>query len=574
MAKHMKLLRNLSTRTKLFNLVMLMVTFLLIVGGTGYWHLKKAEMRMGAMYQDQLLPIKWINDLRAQTRAIEANVYKMMLETSPTKLTEIKQQIETRIGDSNQLLTQLEQSSLDERETAFVQTLKDLNEKYQSDRTRVIQLIEEGNRDEAYNYFRATEATLDGINQELKSWADYNSQTAEDIHLQNALDARAAEMTLIITIGAALVLALSIGYVIARMIADPLKKVASKLDELAGGDLTVEPVDFDGKDEVGTLGQAFNKLVVQLRSLIGEVKLAGEQVAASSEQLTSSADQTAKAAEQAAAAIQEIATGSEVQTQRTAESVRVMEELGTAIQRIATTAGTVSESSVRAAQEAEQGNEYIIKAVEQMSAVQEAVNRAAEMVTLLGVRSEAIGEIVQVITGIASQTNLLALNAAIEAARAGEQGRGFAVVADEVRKLAEQSEESAQEIARLIGDIQLETGQVMAAMNQGTAETEAGSVAVREAGLAFQRIVSAAQAVAEQIQEVSAATEQMTAGIQQVASSMDEMNRLAQEAAVHTQGAAANSEEQLASMQEIARSSENLNRLSHQLQQTISRFRT
>ncbi|CAJ1002615.1 methyl-accepting chemotaxis protein [Brevibacillus aydinogluensis] len=565
----MKLLRNLSTRAKLFNLVMLMVTFLLIVGGAGYWHLNRAEMRMGAMYQDQLLPIKSINDLRAQTRAIEASVYKMILETSPTKQLEIKQQIETRIKDSNQLLTQLEQSNLDKRETAFLQTLKDLNEKYQGDRTRVIQLIEEGNQDEAYNYFRATEATLDGINQELKSWADYNSQTAEDIHRQNTQESREAEMTLIITIGAALLLAMSIGYVIARMIADPLKKVASKLDELAGGDLTVQPVDFEGKDEVGTLGQAFNKLVIQLRSLIGEVK-----VAASSEQLTSSAEQTAKAAEQAAAAIQEIATGSEVQTQRTAESVRVMEELGTAIQRIAATAGTVSESSVRAAQEAEQGNEYIVKAVEQMSAVQAAVNRAAEMVTLLGARSEAIGEIVQVITGIASQTNLLALNAAIEAARAGEQGRGFAVVADEVRKLAEQSENSAQEIARLIGDIQLETGQVIAAMNQGTAETEAGSVAVREAGMAFQRIVSAAQAVAEQIQEVSAATEQMTAGVQQVASSMDEMNRLAQEAAVHTQGAAANSEEQLASMQEIARSSENLNRLSQQLQQMISRFIT
>jgi len=564
----MKLLRNLSTRAKLFNLVMLMVTFLLIVGGAGYWHLNRAEMRMGAMYQDQLLPIKSINDLRAQTRAIEASVYKMILETSPTKQLEIKQQIETRIKDSNQLLTQLEQSNLDKRETAFLQTLKDLNEKYQGDRTRVIQLIEEGNQDEAYNYFRATEATLDGINQELKSWADYNSQTAEDIHRQNTQESREAEMTLIITIGAALLLAMSIGYVIARMIADPLKKVASKLDELAGGDLTVQPVDFEGKDEVG------NKLVIQLRSLIGEVKVAGEQVAASSEQLTSSAEQTAKAAEQAAAAIQEIATGSEVQTQRTAESVRVMEELGTAIQRIAATAGTVSESSVRAAQEAEQGNEYIVKAVEQMSAVQAAVNRAAEMVTLLGARSEAIGEIVQVITGIASQTNLLALNAAIEAARAGEQGRGFAVVADEVRKLAEQSENSAQEIARLIGDIQLETGQVIAAMNQGTAETEAGSVAVREAGMAFQRIVSAAQAVAEQIQEVSAATEQMTAGVQQVASSMDEMNRLAQEAAVHTQGAAANSEEQLASMQEIARSSENLNRLSQQLQQMISRFIT
>ncbi|MCC0563767.1 methyl-accepting chemotaxis protein [Brevibacillus borstelensis] len=569
----MKLLRNMQTRTKLMSLVILMSVFLGGVGATGYYNLMKAETRMSTMYQDQLLPIKWVNELRTETRQIEAIMYKMMLETSPSKQRDYKQQYQDLVAESDALLAKLQESATSEQETEILETLKTLLEKYRGDQKVVIHLVEEKNPDEAFAFFRATESTLNGINQELKSWADYNSARAEETNNVNTAEAKAVEITMLGIAVLAIVLALSVGFAIARMIANPLRDVASKLEELASGNLAVKSVEYTGKDEVGTLGLAFNRLVSELRLLIDQVKVASEQVAASSEELHASAEQTARASEQAAAAIEEIASGSEVHTLRSQEGVRVMEEMALAVQRIAETSGSVSEFSGQAAQEAEQGNERIQSAVDQMTAINEAVSRAAEMVQLLGVRSEAIGEIVQVITGIASQTNLLALNAAIEAARVGEQGRGFAVVADEVRKLAEQSEESAREIERLIQDIQNETAQVVNAIKQGTREAETGSVIVREAGEAFQRIVSSSQTIAEQIQEVSAATEQMSASIQQVASSMDEMNRLAQEASDHTRGVAATSEEQLASMQEITNSSENLSKLSHELQLSISRFK-
>ncbi|MDR4999632.1 methyl-accepting chemotaxis protein [Brevibacillus parabrevis] len=569
----MNVLRNLSTRAKMFSLIILMAVFLCVVGFTGYFHVKISGERMQSMYEEQLLPVKWINDWRQDIRAIDGLIYKMILDPTPAVLAGYMAELQQRVASADQTFQYLQNSHLDEKEQEKVKKLTELLAQYEKDQTEVINLIKEHKTDQAYAYYRATDKTLSWINQEQLEWANYKSSQADMIQQENAADSEKAVLMLFIVGGASIALACVLGYLISRMISEPLRLVATRMEELAQGNLAVSPVTYLAKDEVGKLGVAFNELVVNFRSLIEQVKVAGEQVAASSEELSASAEQTVRATEQAMGSVEHIAASSEVQTLRTQESVRVMEEMSIAIQRIADTSSAVSESSALAADDAQQGNTQIQHAVAQIDSLSQGVNHAADLVQQLGVRSQAIGQIVDVITGIASQTNLLALNAAIEAARAGEQGRGFAVVADEVRKLAEQSEESAREIARLIGEIQQETTQVVSVMQSGTEEAKRGAVAVQEAGDTFQRIVASAKDVAGQIQEVSAATEQMSASMQQVASAMDEMNRLSEEAAVHTQAVSAGAEEQLATMQEIARSSNNLNELSHELQESISQFK-
>ncbi|MGG3882768.1 methyl-accepting chemotaxis protein [Brevibacillus panacihumi] len=569
----MNIMRNMRTRGKMAVLIISFSIFMMIVGGMGYYGLTSSNKQLASMYQEQLLPVKWINEWRQEMRTIDGLVYKMILNPGAESYKEYKKELDQRSANAQQIFDNLKSSQLDSEEVKTVEMLETLLDQYLKDQSEVLKLIEQEQVDTAYAYYRATDKIVNWINEEQLAWANHISDEADLVQKESAERVEESIFLLLVVEAIALILAISLSMAISRMISSPLTVVSTRLEELAKGNLSVEHTSYTGRDEVGKLGIAFNELVGNLRSLIEQVKVAGEQVAASSAELSAGAEQTAQTTQQSLENVREIASFSEIQSQRTQESVRVMEEMSIAIQRIADTASTVSESSVHAAQEAQQGSEYIQSAVAQMESISTSVNQAAGLVQELGERSEAIGKIVDVITGIASQTNLLALNAAIEAARAGEHGRGFAVVAEEVRKLAEQSEESAREIARLISEIQQETNQVVTVMKDGTVVVEQGSAIVHEAGAVFHRIVASSQEVADQIQEVSAATEQMSASVQQVASAMDEMNRLAQESSQHTQSVSGNANEQLASVNEIARSSADLHEMAQDLQDSIRQFK-
>ncbi|WP_047153853.1 methyl-accepting chemotaxis protein [Aneurinibacillus tyrosinisolvens] len=377
---------------------------------------------------------------------------------------------------------------------------------------------------------------------------------------------------MILVLFIALIVGVIAVYFIITSITKPLKSLVHGAERIGQGDLT-EVIEVKSNDELGLLGNSFNQMAANLREVIRQVGDNAEQVAASAEQLSASAEQTGKATEQIAVTIQEVAAGTDKQTQSVEESSRTIGKLATGVQRIADNAQHVTASAADTSERAEEGAKNIQLAIEQMNAIGNTFSELSDSIKVLGERSNEISQIVQVITDISSQTNLLALNAAIEAARAGEHGKGFAVVADEVRKLAEQSSNSAQQIAQLITAIQEETNKTVQSMDHATKEVVEGIGVVNLSGESFKRIQHSVSEVAGQIEQVSSSVQQISAATEHVVHSITLISEVAEDAAAGTQHVSAATEEQLASMQEISASAASLTNRAEELQEAIGKFK-
>ncbi|HZG17569.1 MAG TPA: methyl-accepting chemotaxis protein [Candidatus Bathyarchaeia archaeon] len=376
---------------------------------------------------------------------------------------------------------------------------------------------------------------------------------------------------LLIAIVLILVVTVVVSLVFRRMLT-PIQQLSKLTLKVAEGDLSIQiPVKSD--DEIGQLSRNFNEMVNQLKNVITQVRSTSTHIASFTEELTASTNQTTEAAQQIAVTIQEAAQGAESQAQSVEESGQATLTLSNGIERVLETTEHVSEHSLNTVNEAKQGNELVKKAMTQMDEINRSVEHSAELIRMLEQRSQEISSIVEVITGISSQTNLLALNAAIEAARAGEQGRGFAVVADEVRKLAEQSQQSALQIVELIKKVQEETDSVVQSMNQGIEVVHEGRDAVNQVGEVFQHIVSSTEAVAGELKNVKGITNEMAISSKQLTSSIKMITKVSEESLRNSQHIVSSSQEQLAAMEEIASSSASLLHVAEELNDQIQKFR-
>lgn len=357
-----------------------------------------------------------------------------------------------------------------------------------------------------------------------------------------------------------------------RYIVKNIKQVNQFAAAIVQGDLS-QTIVVRSKDEFGQMTDNLNLMIKNFKGIIEGIVNSSQQLAASAEELTASADEGSRTTEQIVYSIQEVSEGVRQKitgVDATAQSAQlVSEHMNSITQDIhLVTAGSLSTSEKAAI-----GNSVVRKAVDEMQAISSKVTEAADVVNSLGIKSGEIGEIVALITNIAAQTNLLALNAAIEAARAGEQGRGFAVVADEVRKLAEQSSDAAGKISGLVGEIQKETTKAVKTMNDGTVAVQDGISMVNSAGEAFRDILQGvndfskqAQAVAEVVGEVGASTETIVSSIMEVAC-------IPKDIAGSLENVVAGTEEQSASMEEIRRSAASLAQMAADFQGSVTMFK-
>jgi methyl-accepting chemotaxis protein len=365
------------------------------------------------------------------------------------------------------------------------------------------------------------------------------------------------------------------------------------LDAVAAGDLTrsvvadTPAIENPGSDEIGQIAvatngirerivgsvDAYNTMRDRLSGLIGEVAGSARTVASASEQMAATSADAGLAVNEIACAVGEVAAGAE----RQARSVDAVRETAESAAGTARHSAERAEGAAAAAGEARDvardGAGTAQDAFEAMQAVQESSTEVTSAIRDLAERSGEIVSIVETISGIAAQTNLLALNAAIEAARAGEQGRGFAVVADEVRQLAEGSQHAAQSIAELIGQIQNETARVVEVVEAGAERTAAGTRTVEQTREAFSRIESAVTDVTSRIQEIAGAAAQISEGTARIQADVVEVAAVAEQSSASAQEVSASTQETSASTQEIAASATALADTAKRLDELVGSFR-
>lgn len=565
---------NCKTRTKIYSIVVIMSVMMVILGTISFYYNQKTNEQLNNLYSDKLMSIRYIYDVRVQIEAEEKTLITLALETdkngNKTQLDTLQKEIES----FNSSLAAFQSLSTDSYETQrFPKIMQDVSI-FDNEKQKVINLAATGNYQGAYQAYKENVQPLfDQMNTYLKELSDYNIKEADDTKNLNDHENVIAQRVLLGIPLITLVLSIILAYFITRLIVNPLNNIVELAERVAEGDLAIEQQAIASKDEVGKLSVAFNRMIANLHSLVLKISQSSQRVSASSEELLAITEENSSAVTQIAATISNISTGAERQSTKIDHTTSTIEEAFASIREVSDDSTSAKVLTNKTSAATKEGLEAVNKAIDQMDRVGEASEEVQKAIDKVALSSHNINDIINVISEIAQQTNLLALNAAIEAARAGEKGSGFAVVAEEVRKLAEQSQQAAREITVLINDNQSNIENAVKTMNLGVANIKDGVITVNTAGTAFNQISELVEQVQTQIERIAVTIQDMAVGSEQIVLSVEEIDKISNESADHVQRVSASIQEQTASIEQINFSSQELAKMALELEESVERFR-
>ena len=372
-------------------------------------------------------------------------------------------------------------------------------------------------------------------------------------------------------VAAILVFVVAILYILVNNIRHSVRQIVSVTEKAATGDLSHD-IKTDAEDEFGTIAAQFNAVIQHMRKALGKVQEAAHQVADSAENMKGSVNHSGELIQEIALSVTSATDNAAAQRESLSDTDSRVKLIEQSVAKSVTAMRIGLDSVQHTAEQASRGNELAAATVQQMQEIAAAVDESARIVQELGEKSKEIGSIVEVISGIAAQTNLLALNAAIEAARAGEHGRGFSVVAEEVRKLAENSQQSVQQIGDIIGTIQQTTEQAVETMQTGYRRVHEGRANVEATGSSFSEIVRMIRTAEENSQQVMDAISHLSEPIADIVSRTERISNMSAEIAQKMEYISIATGEQATSIMQISDNSGSLTELSQNMKNTAAEF--
>lgn len=538
-------LSNMRMTKKLLVAPVLAMVFLLVFGLVSYMGFFRQKATLDDIYQNRFGTYKSSADIIMNLRLVHANVYKIISWGSADYE---KSKIEALAAEQYQTIKKVQDTIQGvTKSKTLTKAEKGLYESAGTQLTQYKEAVDQiTNMDVATASMLMSQADdhFQQLNKTLGELLALEEKLSKDQYVSSHATFRSVLVLASIVFLIAVILPFMASLLMKSVILAPISETVRVIGEVAEGDLT-KRLNVSSKDEIGEMATHFNEFVVRLHEAINQVAKSSREVSSAAAMLDRATETMAAGVEEAAMQVNSVATASEEMSMTTSE--------------IARNCNTAVRSSEEANSAAGNGEQTIIQTIAVMNHIAERVKESAEIIRSLGIRSDQIGEIVGLINDIADQTNLLALNAAIEAARAGEQGRGFAVVADEVRKLAERTGDATKEIASTVSAMQTETKKVVLSMEEGVTEVGVGTDTVDKSGQALKDILSHISRVTGQINQIAVASEEETATTNEIANSIQQISEVMHDTA--------------RSIQENARASSQLASHAAELQKMVGQFR-